>query len=167
MDYREAEVVDLTAKRLFACSLWKSCQKLQRFSLPEQSFHATSKIRFSFANLLTFKSADSNASVHEVSSMMCLQPGSMLHLLPRYNQLTMVPFIVSVISFAEARYRIVEPLTPRRIQWLSIPVLRTGNLTRSDIVRVITKDGTAKSGQDYEAVDTGLIYIAALLSNVS
>ena len=60
----------------------------------------------------------------------------------------------STISFAKAHYDITEPSSLHHMHWVSIPLIRYGNLSKSDTVRVITKDGSAKSGQDFEAVDT-------------
>ncbi|OQV11438.1 Extracellular matrix protein 3 [Hypsibius exemplaris] len=60
----------------------------------------------------------------------------------------------STISFAKTRYETSEPANSRRAHWLSVLILREGNLSRSDTVRVVTKNGTARSGQDFETVDT-------------
>ena len=61
----------------------------------------------------------------------------------------------SVIRFAEKRYSVGEPEFSGETRILSVPVLRGGDTSRVSIVRVHTRDGTAKAGKDYIGFSKG------------
>ena len=63
--------------------------------------------------------------------------------------------VVSTISFAKPYHEVGESLTHRQAHWISLLVLRDGDLSRSDIVRVAIKNASARAGYDFDAVDTG------------
>lgn len=55
-----------------------------------------------------------------------------------------------VISLSEEIYYTEEPSTSDSTVVKSIPILRSGDLTRTSFVRVSTSDGTARAGLDYK-----------------
>ena len=55
----------------------------------------------------------------------------------------------SIIKFPETRFSVNEPLSEDEVSTVRIPVIRMGDLTQTSVVRVFTKDGSAKSGMDY------------------
>ena len=62
----------------------------------------------------------------------------------------------SVIKFAERRFTVREPELSGETRILSIPVIRVGDTSKVAIVRVHTRDGTAKAGRDYVGFSNGL-----------
>lgn len=55
-----------------------------------------------------------------------------------------------VISFSEKIYYTEEPSSSDSTVVKSVPILRSGDLTRTSYVRVSTSDGTARAGIDYK-----------------
>ncbi|XP_077984509.1 extracellular matrix protein 3-like [Glandiceps talaboti] len=61
-----------------------------------------------------------------------------------------------IIKFAETRYSVDEPKVQDDIAIVKIPVIRMGDTSQTSVVRVHTKDGSAKSGVDYNPLSTRL-----------
>ncbi|XP_033631977.1 extracellular matrix protein 3-like [Asterias rubens] len=62
----------------------------------------------------------------------------------------------SVIKFPETRFSVNEPLSEDDVSTVTIPVIRMGDLSQTSVVRVFTKDGSAKSGVDYNPLSQRL-----------
>ncbi|XP_054706772.1 FRAS1-related extracellular matrix protein 2-like [Uloborus diversus] len=54
-----------------------------------------------------------------------------------------------VIQLEKNRYSVNEPRKPKDSTTVTISVIRTGDLSKLSLVRIHTKDGSAKSGTDY------------------
>ena len=63
-----------------------------------------------------------------------------------------------VIRFEKTHHNVREPKRRGDVTFLEIPVKREGDLTRISIVRIHTKDGSAKSGSDYNGLSQGRPY---------
>ncbi|XP_038062968.1 extracellular matrix protein 3-like [Patiria miniata] len=61
-----------------------------------------------------------------------------------------------IIKFPETRFTVNEPTNEDDISTVRIPVIRMGDTTQVSIVRVFTKDGSAKSGIDYNPLSQRL-----------
>lgn len=64
----------------------------------------------------------------------------------------------SVIKFPETRFTVNEPLDEDDVSTVRIPVIRMGDTSQESIVRVFTKDGSAKSGVDYNPLSQRLVF---------
>ncbi|XP_071950665.1 extracellular matrix protein 3-like [Antedon mediterranea] len=63
-----------------------------------------------------------------------------------------------VIKFKETRYNADEPTDEDEEVSVKITVVRLGDTSKTSIVRVYTKDGSAKSGYDYDAFSKRLVF---------
>lgn len=63
--------------------------------------------------------------------------------------------LVPRIGFAKTTFEVVEPEHEDEEVFVSIPVVRTGDLSKVSVVRFFTKDGNAESGRDYNPVSKG------------
>ena len=54
-----------------------------------------------------------------------------------------------MIKFNQLRLKVNEPEFVGEVAILKVPVVRVGDVSQTSVVRVHTKDGTAKSGTDY------------------
>lgn len=61
-----------------------------------------------------------------------------------------------IIKFPETRFTVSEPLDPEGVTIVHIPVIRMGDTSQTSVVRVYTKDGSAKSGIDYNPLSQEL-----------
>lgn len=61
-----------------------------------------------------------------------------------------------VIKFENNKYSVKEPFEYGELAYVRIPVARYGDLSQTSVVRVHTKDGSAKSGRDYNRVSKGI-----------
>ncbi|XP_074649930.1 FRAS1-related extracellular matrix protein 2-like [Tubulanus polymorphus] len=55
----------------------------------------------------------------------------------------------AVIGFGKRQYVVKEPSNSNSRKYLRIPLKRMGDLSKTSVVRVFTRDGSAKSGMDY------------------
>ncbi len=62
----------------------------------------------------------------------------------------------SVIKFPTTRFNVNEPLSEDDVSTVRIEVIRMGDLSQTSVVRVFTKDGSAKSGVDYNPLSQQL-----------
>ena len=62
----------------------------------------------------------------------------------------------SVIMFGETRFVIREPLSVDRVTRVAIPVVRVGDTSHPAVVRVYTRDGTARAAKDYIGFSKGM-----------
>ncbi|XP_043929269.1 FRAS1-related extracellular matrix protein 2 [Protopterus annectens] len=58
----------------------------------------------------------------------------------------------AIIKFGETKFSVSEPKEPGQLRLVKIPIVRLGDTSKVSIVRVHTKDGSAKSGEDYHPV---------------
>ncbi|XP_033743920.1 LOW QUALITY PROTEIN: extracellular matrix protein 3-like [Pecten maximus] len=63
-----------------------------------------------------------------------------------------------VIRFADDQFVVNEPIFKEDISRLTIPVVRSGDLSERSEVRVFTKDGSARAGQDYNGFSRVLVF---------
>lgn len=63
-----------------------------------------------------------------------------------------------VIKFENNKYSVKEPFEYGELAYVRIPVARYGDLSQTSVVRVHTKDGSAKSGRDYNRVSKELVF---------
>ncbi|XP_060078834.1 extracellular matrix protein 3-like [Ylistrum balloti] len=62
------------------------------------------------------------------------------------------------IQFAEDHFVVNEPIFKEDISRLTIPVVRSGDLSERSEVTVFTKDGSARAGQDYNGFSRLLLF---------
>ncbi|XP_033106875.1 extracellular matrix protein 3-like [Anneissia japonica] len=63
-----------------------------------------------------------------------------------------------IIKFKETRYNVDEPTDDSEEAVAKITVVRLGDTSKTSVVRVYTKDGSAKSGYDYDALSRKLVF---------
>ena len=61
----------------------------------------------------------------------------------------------SVIQFEKTKFSVKEPQLKGETEVLRIPVRRIGDLSHTSVVRVHTRDGSAKAGRDYHGFSKG------------
>ena len=61
-----------------------------------------------------------------------------------------------VIKFEKTKYSVKEPFEYGELAYVRIPVARYGDLSQTSVVRVHTKDGSAKAGRDYNRISKGI-----------
>ncbi|KAG1699840.1 FRAS1-related extracellular matrix protein 2 [Nymphon striatum] len=63
-----------------------------------------------------------------------------------------------IITFEKKRYNVMEPKNPNDIKILKVKIIKQGDLSKTSVVRVHTKDGSAKSGSDYFGISKEVIF---------
>jgi hypothetical protein len=60
------------------------------------------------------------------------------------------------VQFGSDKLKISEPKVPGKSPAkLQVELVRTGDVSSASVVQVFSKDGSAKAGKDYEAVNRG------------
>lgn len=62
----------------------------------------------------------------------------------------------SIIMFEKKRYSVKEPKNAMDVKVVNVNVIRKGDISKLAVVRVHTKDGSAKSGTDYFGISKGI-----------
>nr|XP_002119185.2 FRAS1-related extracellular matrix protein 2 [Ciona intestinalis] len=64
----------------------------------------------------------------------------------------------SIIEFPTTTFEVTEPATEDNVTIIRIPVIRKGDTTKTSSVRFFTKDGNARSSEDYNPVSKELLF---------
>ena len=60
------------------------------------------------------------------------------------------------MQFENDKYRISEPKTPGKSPAkLEVVLVRSGDVSSASVLQIVSKDGSAKAGKDYEAINRG------------
>ena len=74
--------------------------------------------------------------------------------------------LAPTLQFERMAYSVREPAGPSEPAVVTISVMRTGDQNRTSKVRVSTRDGSAKSGVDYEAYSQMLKFLPGKINVV-
>ena len=69
-----------------------------------------------------------------------------------------------IIKFPTTKFSIDEPTDPDDVAIVRIPIIRMGDSSQTSVVRVHTKDGSAKSGLDYNPMSRSMYITFTRLS---
>lgn len=66
--------------------------------------------------------------------------------------------VAPMLQFQQMAYSVREPSRPDQTHYVAVTIVRTGDRNRTSQVRLSTRDGSAKSGVDYEPYSNVLIF---------